>query len=153
LPPNNTPGVPFLGIATEDLSAPFSSATLEMTGMAGPGNFALWQQVGFTTSVLMRSNDGIGGSGDTLTIPSIGSHDHYNFGFTEAGIYDITFEATAFNPDLPGGFATDTETFRFVVGDLTAIPEPSSFAAVTFFAAAGLLVRRRRKSKSTLQST
>ncbi|QEF99260.1 hypothetical protein Mal15_33220 [Stieleria maiorica] len=143
LPQSNAGGLPFLGIATEELDAPFNSASFEMTGFSGPGQFALWQG-GFTPSVFMQTNDGvIGGPSDTLSIAGVGSHDHYNWGFTEEGVYDIQLTATAFNSSLPGGFATDTGTFRFVVGNVTAIPEPSSFAAIAL-AATGFLVRRRR---------
>ncbi|QDV44492.1 hypothetical protein Enr13x_43580 [Stieleria neptunia] len=144
LPQSNTAGMPFLGIATEELEAPFTSASFEMTGFSGPGQFALWQG-GFAPSVFMQTSDGIiGGPGDTLSLPSVGSHDHYNWGFTQQGVYDIELTATAYNGSLPGGFVSDTETFRFVVGNVTAIPEPSSFAAIAFVTT-GFLVRRRRR--------
>lgn len=143
-------GVPFLGWATEELSNDFTSTTFEMTGFSGPGDFAVFQFAGFPPDIIMQTSDGvIGGPDDTWDF-LVGGHDHANFGFTQAGVYDITLTATAFSDALfgPGGSVSDTETFRFVVGDLTAIPEPGSLAALACLGTVGMLVRRRRKPKA-----
>ncbi len=138
LPQNNVAGQPFLGIAAEELSgSEFSSASLEMTGFSGPGQFALWQ---WPNSAFMQTVDGISPS-DTLPLV-IGGHDHFNFGFTAEGVYQVTITATA---ELTGGSTvTDTETFWFVVGDNTVIPEPASLALLGL--GGGLVLMRRRAS-------
>lgn len=128
LPQGSTPGVPFFGIATEDLDPmQFTSAGFRLTGMRGPvgGNFALFQVPSFgAPSVYMRTNDGINPAIDF--VPSIvGGHDHYNFGFSKVGIYDLDIQGYASGP---GGNLTDPGTLRFVVGSATVVPEPSSLA-------------------------
>ncbi len=147
LPPVNTSGVPFLGIATEELDPiQFTSAGFRLAGMTGPagGEIAFFQTPTFgPPNIFMRSNDGINPAIDL--IPSlVGGHDHYSFAFTKAGIYDLDFEGFASGP---GGNLTDTGTFRFVVGSATAIPEPSS---LTLLAALGVgnvsTIRRKRSS-------
>jgi surface-anchored protein len=146
LPESDPDGLPFLGIATEELSDEiFSSASFEMTGWSGPGEFALWQSgsLGSEDDIFMSTVDGFN---DTLE-KGIGIHDHYNWGFTEAGVYNITLTANAFGDELPGGFVSDTETFKFVVGSMTAVPEPGSFAALASLGMVGAFVRRRRKQK------
>ena len=140
LPQANTPGLPFLGIATAELDPmQFTSAGFRLTGMRGPagGNFAAFQVPSFgAPNVFMRTNDGINPAIDF--IPSaVGAHDHFNYGFTKIGIYDLDIEGYASGP---GVSLTDSGTFRFVVGSSTAIPEPSSLALL---AACGCVVALR----------
>tara|TARA_R110002049_G_scaffold4601_4_gene31949 strand:+ start:224484 stop:225230 length:747 start_codon:yes stop_codon:yes gene_type:complete len=138
----NTPGLPFLGIAAEELdSMIFSNATIQMTSFNGPGEFALWQPgaLGGTTEY-WRTNDGIDAS-DAVTV-GIGGHDHYFYGFTAEGIYDVGLTAEA--EFAAGGSVTDMGVIRFVVGSATAVPEPSSFA-VLCIGGTVLAARRRRR--------
>lgn len=148
LPSTNTSGVPFLGIASEELDPlQFTSAGFRLTAMTGPagGNFALFQLPSFgEPNVFMRTNDGINPSIDF--VPSlIGGHDHYNFAFTKEGIYDLEIEGYASGS---GSNLTDSGTFRFLVGNATAIPEPGS---VALLAVGGLglvsTIRRKRSSR------
>jgi surface-anchored protein len=142
LPPVNTAGVPFLGIATEELDPmQFTSAGLRLTGMTGPvgGEIAFFQTSLSGASVFMRSNDGINPAIDV--IPSlVGGHDHYNFAFTKAGVYHLDIEGFAIGPGIS---LTDSGTFRFAVGTATAVPEPNS---LLLLAACGFLVAPRRRT-------
>lgn len=142
LPQSNTPGLPFLGIASEELDGlGFSSATIRMTSFNGPGEFALWQPGGLGGfNTFWQTNDGIGPS-DVLNL-GIGVHDHFNYGFTAEGIYDVGLTAEA--DFAAGGSVMDVGVFRFVVGSATAIPEPSSFAALLMGGLA-LVTRSRRR--------
>lgn len=145
LPASNTSGVPFLGFATEELDPmQFTSAGFRLLGMTGPlgGNFALFQTTLGGANVFMRTNDLINPAIDF--VPSIvGGHDHYFFGFTEPGIYDLEIEGYASGP---GGNLTSPGTFRFAVGDATAVPEPHSLALLTTFGIGFVSSVRRKRS-------
>ena len=91
-------------------------------------------------NVLMQTVDGIN-SDDSIEF-GVGFHDHINYGFTQEGIYDVELTATA--SFFGGGSVEDVETFKFLVGSATAIPEPGSLAVLAS-GSVGLLVRRRRK--------
>lgn len=138
-------GLPFLGIATEELqSTDFSSATISLTDFSGPGQFALWQGSGANSDdVKWQTSNGLNDplNPDDLTL-GIGSHDHFQYGFTAEGVYDL--ELTAVANRVGGGSVTDVGTFRFVVGTATAVPEPGSLAALAIGSGAIALMRRRR---------
>jgi surface-anchored protein/MYXO-CTERM domain-containing protein len=141
LPQSNTSGLPFLGIAAEELSASdFASATISLTNLNGPGQVALWQSSGFGANVIWRSNDGLTAA-DLLNLV-IEGHDHYNLGFTAEGVYEL--ELTARGDLVGGGFVTDVGVFRFAVGSSTVIPEPSGCAALAVAAVGTVAARRRR---------
>ncbi len=142
---SNTSGQPFVGLAAEELQpTDFTSAGFRLTDFVGPagGNFALFGQSGFTTNVFMRSNDGVNPVFDLFNV-SIGGHDHASWGFTKEGVYDLTIQGFASGP---AGSFTDTGTFRFVVGSLTAVPEPSSLVLVLLGASASAWRRKRDRA-------
>jgi surface-anchored protein len=148
LPSGSPGGLPFVGLATEELPGDVFTglATLSLSNFQGPGEFALYQFSGPTPDVFWRTNDGVDSTVDTLELP-IGSHDHFNWGFTEPGVYQLTLTGTA---DLTGGGSqTAMGTFSFAVGDVTAIPEPSAVAALLAVSAGGMAVtiRRRRRAR------
>lgn len=142
LPSANTVGMPFLGVASEELSnPPFTAMSLQLTGFIGPagGEFLLSQTVLTTTTEHMKSIDGVANP-DTWDLV-VGGHDHADYAFSKEGVYQLEFTATG---TYAGGQATDTATFTFVVGSSTPIPEPSTGALALIgglLAAAG---RRRR---------
>ena len=161
LPQGNVSGVPFLGFATEELNAGdwvgnLSFALTGMrftpfgTGVAGQEVFSLWQNDPFgNPDVFMTTTDGIGG-GDALSLPT-GQHDHFNFGFSEEGQYELDFAASGTH--VTDGFVEDFGTLQFAVGDATPgfapapVPEPGSTALIGLAACglAGGAARRRRE--------
>lgn len=125
-------GVPFVGIGLEELSVPDWNGVLTLTllSISGPGEFRLWQ------------DDGFGGEIDFIHTESsqlafdlaAGTHTHYNWGFTELGVYELEFGISGTHVD--DGFQSGSATYTF------AIPEPST-ALLGALGAIALLRRRR----------
>jgi surface-anchored protein len=140
LPQSNTPGLPFVGLAAEELSSPFNSASYQLIGFSGPGDFALWQTSGLGSPIVsFQTNDGLS-TLDKYNL-AIGGHDHANWGFTKEGIYDLTILASV--TDGTNTY-TDTGTFKFAVGNVAAVPEPSSMCLMALAAGSAAWYKRRR---------
>ncbi len=136
-------GAPFVGIGAEhvDLGV-FDGNKLYLrliaaggSGPAAGGHFSAWIP---GPDFYMATSDGINAA-DEIEV-AVGGHDHYAFGFTKAGIYELTFEVRG---TIGGNPVTDTATFHF-----EAVPEPASLAllgcAAALLAAAALRKRRFR---------
>lgn len=139
--PQGNPGanpIPFLGIATEELNPADWSTDITftlgaVTSPSGSGDFSIWQP------------DGVGGfnfyfsteNGNNTLDQLAGVHDHFNYGFTEAGSWLVEITASGTHNTL--GALSDTQTFQFNV-----VPEPSAYAALFGLAALGLVAVRRR---------
>lgn len=111
----------------------------------GDGEFSLWSTGAFGSSTVWMSTaeGGIAAADKFLFLE--GGHTHLNWGFSDIGFYEITFEAAAF---LNDGFMTPVSsgpvTFNFGVGT-TAIPEPTA-SALALGSAAFLALRLRRRT-------
>jgi len=126
LPQGSVPGQPYFGFATEELGlSEWSPITFNLVAVAGPGEFSLWQTDSFGGPIEFFDtyDGGLGTAEDDLVLP-IGTHAHYNWGFTAPGLYYVTITATGTHTTL--GQFSDTETFVFAVGDATVVPEPAS---------------------------
>lgn len=151
LPQNQNPALLFLGIAGEEIPAgTFSSAvTLSLTGLTGPGQFSIWQTDTFgNPTAFMSSADGISAA-DSLPVP-IGSHAHYNYGFTQAGFYEVTLQATG-TLTSGGTITSDPTTYYFGVETTSpsaVAPEPGTLAlaATGLLGFTGMVVKRRRSA-------
>lgn len=125
-------GTPFLGIGIEELVPGDwlgGTVTLKLVSYTGPGDFLLWQDGG-----LGGANVFFDSAGDAFTLAA-GSHTHYNWGFTEKGIYELEFEISG-NHGVDGlQSASGLYTFQVV-------PEPTT-AMLGAFGALALLRRRR----------
>jgi len=129
LPQTSTVGKAFFGFGTYDLDPDqwVSATTWSMLAASGPGQMSLWQTVGFGTPVpLFATSDGITSADKFSQIT--GGHDHYNWGFTATGVYQVMIEAqvthatdaTHAAPYLVSG----TGIVTFLVGSNTPIPIP-----------------------------
>ncbi len=138
---------PFLGFGAEEIAGGvFTNDTVRyaLTGFSSSsgGQFVLYSG-GSWGSPDMNTADGLSSS-DFVNVFA-GGHDHYNLGFTAAGVYDLIFTASG---ALVGGGAVETSSvFHFVVGNQpAAVPEPSSWALAGLgMGCAGLVASRRRK--------
>lgn len=127
-------GAPFLGWATEELdpsdwAGNITFSLLSVVSPSGSGHFAVWSG----SDVAMSSN--VAGFGPGVS-QAAGVHDHYNVGFTEPGIWEVTLGVSGVHN--VHGPLSGQGTYFFSV-----IPEPSS-ALLGMLGAFALGFRRRR---------
>jgi surface-anchored protein len=119
---------------------------LELTArkLSGPGEFAVWQ-----TGAFGEINPLVSTARPDLTLFNnrvysvAGGHDHFNYSFTEAGTYQIAFDAKA---NTAGGFllSDPANPLVFTFEVIAPVPEPVAGLAV---AAGGLAAARRLRSR------
>lgn len=128
LPQASEIGKPFFGYATENLTpsqwiGPISFTLEEIVSGPAGGEVSLWQTNFFgQPTVKFASADGInvvlGGVDDGADddFPqNIGGHDHYNWGFSKPGVYELRFGA--YGTRVGVGQVHGTGVFTFLVGD------------------------------------
>lgn len=125
LPQNQFPDLLYLGFSAESIpSGVFDgSLTFRLSGLTGPGAFIAWQAASFGEFLIkFDSRDGI--SDMDRTQPIIGSHEHFNWGFSQPGVYAVTFQIEGRRAGAPQLLQSRPTTFVFHV---EPIPQPSSF--------------------------
>lgn len=138
LPTSPSPDLPFIGFGTEELDPADWLGNIELTlsGATGPGNVVVWNVGAFgNANIAIDSTRGPGVPNGLSLLP--GTHTHYNIGFSQPGLYEVSLTAT-------GTHATDgavggTGTYRFEV-----VPEPSTWALMGVGGALALMAARRR---------
>ncbi|MGE9292046.1 MAG: choice-of-anchor M domain-containing protein [Puniceicoccales bacterium] len=134
---------PFLGIGGEEIELGFFtdnlfSLTLESAVMPDGATFSVWTESLGVPTFLMTTADGIDSS-DLITLDlDDADHMHVNWGFSEAGTYELTFSVSA-TEAISGDLQSSTATYTFNV-----VPEPSTWALLAGSAALGLILLRRR---------
>ncbi|AMV39252.1 choice-of-anchor M domain-containing protein [Planctomyces sp. SH-PL62] len=139
---------PFLGFGAEEIDPGVfvgDALTFTLTDFFSStgGQFVLFSN-GSQANPSINTADGLSAS-DFVDLYA-GGHDHFNLGFTAAGIYDLTFSAAGVL--VGGGSATASGVFRFVVGDAPVtptVPEPGSLMMAGLAMTAGGLVAARRR--------
>ena len=125
LPQSQDPALVYLGFSNEGFSRDRFEGRLrlQLKEVRGPGQVFLWQaDAEGTIDLRMNSKDGL----DDLDRiePLIGGHEHYNLGFTTAGLYELVFQAGA-QPLGSGAFLTgDPVAVLFAVEPLPVVPPP-----------------------------
>jgi surface-anchored protein len=131
-------GMPFIGFGAEELDAPFTGpVTFTMTGFnytgSGAGHFFLFEDDDLFWNSTALTEAGYG----SFSV-DVGQHGHGEFGFSDAGLYEITLVASG-NNGSP--ISSDPATFTFNV-----VPEPSTYALLGLGALAAAAWRFRRKA-------
>ena len=131
-------GMPFIGFSAEELLEPFTGpVTFTMTGFvytgSGAGNFYMFEG----TDLFFDSTAGPGSYGSFSV--GAGTHGHGEFGFSDAGLYEITLVASGNNGEPVNGAPA---TFTFDV-----VPEPSTYALLGLGAGALALLRWRKRNR------
>jgi surface-anchored protein len=123
LPQSQNPELLYLGMSAEGLDAGFSGpVSLRLMHVSGPGDFFLWQAAQFgALNISFNTRDGITAA-DQLQL-SVGSHDHFNWGFTTNGVYQVTLEASAAHAQYNTNLTSQPITLTFHV---LPIPQPPS---------------------------
>lgn len=141
LPQSEVVGVPFVALASEELTpSDWSSAitfTLgTVTSPSGNGTFAMWTFDALDNPTFHFSSSEPTATDNNNQFVSNFSHDHVNWGFDEAGTWSI--ELTASGNLADSSLVSTTETLTFIV-----IPEPST-ALLAGISLLGFAARRRR---------
>lgn len=126
--------VPFMGIGLEELDASDwvnGIVSISLINISGPGEFRLWQEDGFGSATDFINTDG----GATTFNLAAGSHEHFNWGFTELGTYQLEWGISG--DHVSDGIVAGSAVFTY------AVPEPST-ALLSFGAVALIALRRRR---------
>jgi surface-anchored protein len=132
-------GMPFIGFSAEELTVPFTGQiTFTMTGFSytgsGTGNFYMFEG----TDLFFDSTAGPGFGSFSV---AIGQHGHGEFGFSDAGLYEITLVASGENG---APISTTPTSFAFNV-----VPEPSTYALLGLGAGALALMRWRKRHRQS----
>lgn len=121
LPQSQNPDLLYLGISTEGIPGGVFSGNLiiRLKSITGPGQFFLWQASSFGDfNVKMNTTDGITDADETT--PLIGSHEHYNWGFTATGVYQMTLQISGRRIGDSQDIVSPLTTFTFNVLPLPA---------------------------------
>jgi surface-anchored protein len=140
LPQTQDPNLLYLGLATEEiLSGIFvgDEVSVNLISVSGPGTFSMYTESLGNPNVIFDSSDGISGA-DSVTLP-VGTHQHFNFGFTAPGDYTIAFEGSG--TLVAGNTFTQSGPVDYF---FTVVPEPTS-AALAGMGILSLLVAARRR--------
>ena len=113
LPQDEREGVLFLGIAGDEIPAgefENDSVGLNLVGVKGPGNVYLYATDEFgSPSAFYNSANGIGE--DDVFPVKVGGHSHQNWGFSAAGEYEVTLQASGVKAG--GGETLKSEAVSF----------------------------------------
>jgi surface-anchored protein len=123
LPQSQEPGLLYLGTSAENIpSGIFNGGlNLQLISVVGPGNFFLWQADQFGGfNIQMNTTDGI--DNNDVHLQLIGSHEHFNWGFTTNGVYYVTLQVSGQRAGESTNIYSLPATFRFDVMPLPPSP-------------------------------
>jgi len=152
---NNISGTPYLGLGTEELDDEVftSGVVYTLISASGPGQFSMWMSDSFgTPTVYWATADGTvdtnGDYTDTYSQAAL-THSHANWGFTAEGVYTVQMQVSGTLADGTT-VASEIETFTFLVGSSTVVPEPGMLSLLaSAIGTVGLAIWRKRRRSAT----
>lgn len=146
---NPVAGVPYLGFGTEELDPDDWSSTItyRLVGADGPGEVSMWMSNPFgSPAVYWATSDGVSDS-DVYSQAALG-HSHANWGFTAEGVYRVQMQVSGVLADGKTTVSSNVETFTFLVGNNTVVPEPGTSTLLALgLGTIGLMVWKRRSCR------
>ena len=127
LPQSQDPALLYLGFSAEGFPGDRFSGRmrLELKAVRGPGHVFVWQ-ADASGGIDLRINSRNGLDATDALEPLVDGHDHYNVGFTTAGLYELLFQPSA----RPVGSETflmgESVPVLFAVEPLPVLPPPPS---------------------------
>jgi surface-anchored protein len=117
LPQDEQESVLFLGIAGDEIPAgefENDSVGLNLVGVDGPGNVFLYgtDEFGIPTTYYNSAN---GIDGEDVFPVSVGGHSHQNWGFSAAGQYEVSLQASGVTASGGENLQSDAVSFFFEV--------------------------------------
>jgi len=128
LPQVQAPNLLYLGVNSERVpSGVFAgNLTIQLKRLVGPGYFMVWQAVGpGQYNIRINTRDGIDASDNFM--PLIGSHEHFNWGFSTTGVYCVTFQVSGQRIGETTNISSPESTYLFQI-----LPLPPSTNYVTW---------------------
>ncbi|MDB6035551.1 MAG: hypothetical protein JWM16_5889 [Verrucomicrobiales bacterium] len=129
LPQTQNPLLLYLGVNSERVpSGVFNGPlTIQLKQFTGPGYFMAWQATGpGQYNIRINTRDGIGSTDNFM--PLIGSHEHFNWGFSTTGVYCATFQVSGQRIGEATNISSAESTFLFQILPLTPPTNYSSWA-------------------------
>jgi len=127
IPQSQESGLLYLGTSAEGISSGIFTGplTLSLKAVEGPGNFYVWQADQFGGfDIQMNSADGISEADSHSQL--IGSHEHFNWGFTAPGTYFVTLQVSGRRINEMTNIFSLPATFRFNVLPLPVTGQPAA---------------------------
>ena len=125
LPQSQDPALIYLGFSAEGFPRDRFDGrlNLQLKSVHGPGHVFIWQaDAAGGLDLRINSRDGLDAS-DRLE-PLVNGHDHYNVGFTTAGLYELVFQPSARPLGSEMVLMGESVPVLFAVEPLPALPPP-----------------------------
>jgi surface-anchored protein len=123
-------GSPWLGLATDEVTSPgdwtndFIYDLVEVNGPSG-ADFSVWQSLGGGGLLFHFSTVPGAVTNENNRIPMrADSHDHFNWGFSAPGTWEVTLNVTGTHVDHGNLYTTETFTF-------SVVPEPAASGLIS----------------------
>jgi surface-anchored protein len=127
IPQSQNPDLLYLGLSAEGIAGNIFSGNFnfQLKALDGPGNMFVWQSDSSgNLHVYFNAADGITDADSHSSI--VGSHEHFNWGFTINGVYEVTFQVSGQRFGETTNIVSPLTTFTFEVLPLPTNAPPTT---------------------------